>query len=99
VVTLEARSRSGRLANAVLDGKPTGEAARRWSGRFRDGDDLTWWVEAAKAQREKKKPPYEATVSASSLRTQGFPACAQLRSSRRRGLSFRFHGGRPFGNN
>src|SRR5436190_15959691 len=41
------------------DGKPTGEggkALERSCPRF--ADDLTWWVEAAKAQHARKKPPY-----------------------------------------
>src|ERR1700704_6030337 len=41
------------------DGQPTGEggkALERALPRF--AEDLTWWMEAAKAQREKRKPPY-----------------------------------------
>jgi NAD(P)H-dependent FMN reductase len=41
------------------DGQPTGEGGKALERAFpRFADDLTWWVEAAKAQREKKKPPY-----------------------------------------
>jgi NAD(P)H-dependent FMN reductase len=41
------------------DGKPTGEAGKTLTHVFpRFADDLTWWIEAAKAQRAKKKPPY-----------------------------------------
>ena len=41
------------------DGKPTGEGGKALERAFpRFADDLTWWVEAAKAQREKRKPPY-----------------------------------------
>jgi NAD(P)H-dependent FMN reductase len=41
------------------DGQPTGEGGKALERAFpRFADDLAWWVEAAKAQREKKKPPY-----------------------------------------
>src|SRR5215218_5952303 len=40
-------------------GKPTGEGGKALERGFpRFADDLMWWVEAAKAQREKKHPPY-----------------------------------------
>jgi NAD(P)H-dependent FMN reductase len=41
------------------EGEPTGgsgEAVEKAFPRF--ADDLMWWVEAAKAQRERKAPPY-----------------------------------------
>jgi NAD(P)H-dependent FMN reductase len=41
------------------DAQPTGEggkALERAFGRF--ADDLAWWTEAAKAQRERRSPPY-----------------------------------------
>ncbi len=41
------------------DGKPIGESGKALVQAFpRFADDLAWWVEAAKAQRERKKPPY-----------------------------------------
>ncbi len=41
------------------DGKPTGEGGKALANAFpRFADDLTWWVEAAKAQHARKKPPY-----------------------------------------
>jgi NAD(P)H-dependent FMN reductase len=41
------------------DGKPTGEGGKALERAFpRFADDLTWWVEAAKTQRQRKKPPY-----------------------------------------
>jgi NAD(P)H-dependent FMN reductase len=41
------------------DGKPTGEGGKALAHAFpRFADDLIWWVEAAKAQRAKRKPPY-----------------------------------------
>jgi NAD(P)H-dependent FMN reductase len=43
----------------AADGKPIGEGGKALERAFpRFADDLTWWVEAAKAQREKRKPPY-----------------------------------------
>ena len=50
----------GPLVDALDDaGEPTGEqgdALRRSFPRF--ADDLAWWAEAARAQREKRRPPY-----------------------------------------
>ena len=41
------------------DGKPTGDGGKALERAFpRFADDLAWWMEAAKAQRERKKPPY-----------------------------------------
>jgi NAD(P)H-dependent FMN reductase len=41
------------------DGKPMGEGGKALEHAFpRFADDLTWWVEAAKAQRARKPPPY-----------------------------------------
>jgi NAD(P)H-dependent FMN reductase len=41
------------------DGKPIGEGGKALAQAFsRFADDLTWWVEAAKAQRARKSPPY-----------------------------------------
>src|ERR1700749_2557451 len=41
------------------DGEPTGEAGGGLERAFpRFADDLLWWVEAAKAQRQRKPPPY-----------------------------------------
>ncbi len=40
-------------------GEPIGEGGKALSAAFpRFADDLTWWMDAAKAQREKTKPPY-----------------------------------------
>ncbi|MFA5901954.1 MAG: NAD(P)H-dependent oxidoreductase [Hyphomicrobium sp.] len=46
---------------AALDasGAPTGEAGEALNSTFpRFADDLSWWTEAAKAQRAAKTPPY-----------------------------------------
>jgi NAD(P)H-dependent FMN reductase len=42
-----------------VDGKPIGEGGKALAQAFpRFADDLTWWVEAARAQRVRKSPPY-----------------------------------------
>ena len=41
------------------DGKPVGEGGKALAQAFpRFADDLIWWVEAARAQRARKPPPY-----------------------------------------
>ena len=41
------------------EGEPTGEGGKALEGELpRFADDLLWWVEAAKAQRQRKRPPY-----------------------------------------
>jgi NAD(P)H-dependent FMN reductase len=41
------------------DGLLTGEGGKALEQSFpRFADDLTWWVEAGKAQRQRKQPPY-----------------------------------------
>jgi NAD(P)H-dependent FMN reductase len=41
------------------DGKPIGAGGKALEQAFpRFADDLMWWVEAAKAQRQRKRPPY-----------------------------------------
>jgi NAD(P)H-dependent FMN reductase len=50
----------GPISHALsADGQPAGDAGQSLTRSFpRFADDLKWWVEAAKAQRAKKKPPY-----------------------------------------
>jgi NAD(P)H-dependent FMN reductase len=50
----------GPISQALsADGRPTGEGGKALERAFpRFSDDLAWWVEAAKAQRERKQPPY-----------------------------------------
>jgi NAD(P)H-dependent FMN reductase len=50
----------GPIAHALsAEGQPTGDAGQSLARAFpRFADDLMWWVEAAKAQRASKKPPY-----------------------------------------
>ena len=41
------------------EGEPVGEAGRALEASFpRFADDLLWWIEAARAQRQRKPPPY-----------------------------------------
>src|SRR6266576_4844375 len=50
----------GPIAQTLsADGKPIGEGGKALEAAFpRFADDLAWWMEAAKAQRQRKKPPY-----------------------------------------
>ena len=50
----------GPIAQSLTaEGEPTGEGGKALERAFpRFADDLAWWVEAAKAQRERKAPPY-----------------------------------------
>ena len=50
----------GPIAQALsADGKPIGEGGKALEHAFpRLADDLAWWMEAAKAQRARKAPPY-----------------------------------------
>jgi NAD(P)H-dependent FMN reductase len=50
----------GPIAQTLsADGKPMGEGGKALQSAFpRFTDDLLWWVEAAKLQRERKKPPF-----------------------------------------
>jgi hypothetical protein len=41
------------------EGEPIGDAGGALERAFpRFADDLTWWIEAAKAQRQRKAPPF-----------------------------------------
>jgi NAD(P)H-dependent FMN reductase len=50
----------GPIAQALsAGGKPIGEGGKALEHAFpRFSDDLAWWMEAAKAQRARKPPPY-----------------------------------------
>ncbi|MCX7513075.1 NADPH-dependent FMN reductase [Frateuria hangzhouensis] len=50
----------GPIAQALdAAGEPVGDAGRALERSFsRFADDLAWWTEAAKAQRQRKAPPY-----------------------------------------
>jgi NAD(P)H-dependent FMN reductase len=50
----------GPIAQTLsAEGEPTGDSGQSLERAFpRFADDLAWWVEAAKAQRQRKAPPY-----------------------------------------
>ena len=50
----------GPIAQTLAEnGEQLGEGGKALTRAFpRFADDLTWWMEAARAQRERKKPPY-----------------------------------------
>ncbi len=50
----------GQIGHTLsADGEPVGEAGKALEASFpRFEDDLAWWIEAAKAQRQRKPPPY-----------------------------------------
>ena len=50
----------GPIAQTLNEkGEPTGEAGKALAHAFpRFAEDLKWWIEAAKAQRQRKTPPY-----------------------------------------
>jgi len=50
----------GSIAHTLsAAGEPLGEAGQVLAKAFpRFADDLAWWMEAARAQRERKKPPF-----------------------------------------
>ena len=60
IVVISSTIGVGPIAQTLSDdGKPTGEAGKALERAFpRFADDLAWWVEAAKAQRAKRPPPY-----------------------------------------
>jgi NAD(P)H-dependent FMN reductase len=60
MVVVSSTIAAGPIAQTLaVDGKPIGEGGKALAHAFpRFADDLTWWVEAAKAQRTRKQPPY-----------------------------------------
>src|SRR5438477_2857886 len=50
----------GPIAQSLSEeGRPTGDGGKALGRAFpRFADDFSWWVEAAKAQRARKKPPF-----------------------------------------
>jgi NAD(P)H-dependent FMN reductase len=60
MVVISSSIAAGPIAQTLSeDGKPTGEGGKALARAFpRFADDLEWWMEAARAQRERKKPPY-----------------------------------------
>ena len=60
MVVVSSTISAGPIAQTLSDGgKPIGDGGKALANAFpRFADDLTWWVEAAKAQRTRRKPPY-----------------------------------------
>jgi len=60
MVVVSSTISAGPIAQTLSeDGKPTGDGGKALATALpRFVDDLTWWVEAAKAQRARKQPPY-----------------------------------------
>jgi NAD(P)H-dependent FMN reductase len=60
MVVVSSTIAAGPIAQSLsADGKPTGEGGKALERAFpRFADDLAWWIEAAKAQRARKAPPY-----------------------------------------
>jgi NAD(P)H-dependent FMN reductase len=60
MVVVSSTIATGPIAQTLsVDGKPIGEGGKALENSFpRFADDFSWWVEAAKAQRAKKQPPY-----------------------------------------
>ena len=60
MVVVSSTISAGPIAQTLdQDGKPIGDGGKALSHAFpRFADDFTWWAEAAKAQRARKKPPY-----------------------------------------
>jgi NAD(P)H-dependent FMN reductase len=60
MVVVSSTIAAGPIAQTLsVDGKPIGEGGKALEHAFpRFADDLAWWVDAAKAQRARKPPPY-----------------------------------------
>jgi NAD(P)H-dependent FMN reductase len=60
MVVISSTIAAGPISQSLsADGKPIGAGGNALEQAFpRFADDLTWWMEAAKAQRKKRKPPY-----------------------------------------
>ena len=60
MVVISSTIGAGPIAQTLsVEAKPSGEGGKALAQAFpRFADDLAWWMEAAKAQRAKKPPPY-----------------------------------------
>ena len=60
MVVISSTIAAGPIAQTLSeDAKPIGEGGKALARAFpRFADDLAWWMEAARAQRARKKPPY-----------------------------------------
>lgn len=60
MVVISSTIAAGPISQSLsAEGKPIGVGGKALEQAFpRFADDLTWWIEAAKAQRARKAPPY-----------------------------------------
>lgn len=60
MVVVSSTISAGPIAQTLsADGEPIGDGGKALANAFpRFADDFIWWVEAAKAQRARRKPPY-----------------------------------------
>jgi len=60
MVVVSSTIAAGPIAQTLsAEGRPIGEAGKALEHAFpRFADDFVWWMEAAKAQRARKQPPY-----------------------------------------
>jgi NAD(P)H-dependent FMN reductase len=60
MVVVSSTISAGPIAKTLsADAEPIGDGGKALANAFpRFADDFTWWMEAAKAQRARKKPPY-----------------------------------------
>lgn len=60
MVVVSSTISAGPIAQTLsADAEPIGDGGKALANAFpRFADDFTWWMEAAKAQRARKKPPY-----------------------------------------
>ncbi|KJC35375.1 NADPH-dependent FMN reductase [Bradyrhizobium sp. LTSP885] len=60
MVVVSSTIAAGPIAHTLSeDGKPIGDGGKALERAFpRFADDFAWWIEAAKAQRARKAPPY-----------------------------------------
>jgi NAD(P)H-dependent FMN reductase len=60
MVVISSTIAAGPIAQTLSEkGEPIGESGKALAHGFpRFADDLAWWIEAAKAQRARKPPPY-----------------------------------------
>jgi len=60
MVVISSTIAAGPIAQTLSEtGEPIGEGGKALARAFpRFADDLAWWIEAAKVQRARKKPPY-----------------------------------------
>jgi hypothetical protein len=60
MVVISSTIAAGQIEQTLsAEGEPVGEGGQALERAFpRFADDLIWWMEAVKAQRQRKAPPY-----------------------------------------